>query len=1187
MSSDFVHLHVHSHYSLLDGACTTKGLLELAQKYEMPAVAVTDHGYMGSYIDLHNTFAKSDVKPIYGCEMYIAPGSRLDRNPIVEHQRGYHLLMLAENNTGYHNLCHLISEAFATGIYYKPRIDKELLRQYSEGLIILSACIGGEIPAHILRGDIHGAEKAIEEFVEIVGPQNFFLELMDHGMEEEKTVNRKLIELAKKFNLQLAATNDVHYLKKEHAKAHEVMLCIQTQTTLDDPKRFRFCAPEFYFKSPEEMQHIFRELPDAITNTRAIAERCNVEFEFVPKANHYPVFKLDDPDKTQADVLREICLKGIKKRYHFDPNAENLNDFQQQLLKRMDYELSIIIKTKYPSYFLVVSDFIRYAKSMDIPVGPGRGSGAGSVVAYLTEITDIDPLRYNLLFERFLNPERVSPPDFDIDFCEDRRPEVIEYVRNKYGKDSVAQICTYGTLKPKAVIKDVARVLGHDFAFGDRITKLIPGDPKMTLEKARQTTPELDQMIKDDPEVAKVFEYAEVLEGINRQLGIHAAGVIIGDQKLDNLVPLARGAKGEVITEFPSVPCESLGLLKMDFLGLRTLTVIHNAVKLIKQNRGTDIDFNEVPLDDPKTYDLLRAGNTIAVFQLESEGMQNLCRNFGVDTIEHIIALLAIYRPGPMQFIPQFVARKKGTEAIIYDHPKMAGILSETYGIMLYQEQIMQVVQVLAGFTLGGADILRRAIGKKKKDVLEEQKEKFVNGCRETNNIDENLANQIWNKIELFAGYGFNKSHSAAYAVVAYRTAYLKANYPVEFMAAVLSSEIRDAEKIAFLINACRDMKIQVLPPDVNTSLINFGVDGDNIRFGIGAIKGVGEAAAGAILAARNEGGKFSSFTDFCERCGDAINSRMLENLIRAGAFDSFGLRRSQLMAIAEPTVSYAQARVRDRQSGQMSLFELLDGNDREEIQSIPVPNIPEFDEEEILKSEKELLGFYVTGHPLLQYADVIKSLSTIKLNALEHLDDNVGVRFGGMIGNITRKTTKKDGKPYFIVEVEGLDGSAECMMYERAIASINSQGMQLEKGKVVFFEAISSKRDVGEKARLIIESVHEFQEAMANYTAEILIFSDSDMISREKLERLKKLNLDFPGTASRVVFGITPVDNPGRIIYVETGILVTASPEYIRGVEEIFGAKKCKLKGNDRLPKVRMRGNWAPKNANTAEASS
>ncbi|MFA6998568.1 MAG: DNA polymerase III subunit alpha, partial [Victivallaceae bacterium] len=738
MAADFVHLHLHTHYSLLDGACTPEGLIKMAKEYDMPAVAITDHGFMGGALDVYKKFKEAKINPIIGCEAYVAPGSRTDRNPAVPFIRGHHLVLLAKDISGYHSLCKLIEEACRTGIYYKPRIDKELLAAHHDGLIVMSACIGGEIPAAIIDGDMAKAERAIGEYCDIVGKENFYLEIMDHGIEEERTANRGLIELSKKMNLPLIATNDVHYLKKEHARAHEIMLCIQTQSKLDDTKRMKFDGDEFYFKSPDEMKALFKEVPEAITNTVELAERCNIEFKFAPKVNHYPVFKVENFEGSNKDFLRKICVDNIDKLYSGDADRS-----REEIIKRLDFELGVIEKTGFLDYFLVVADFISYARQQNIPVGPGRGSGAGSLVAYLSRITDIEPLKYNLLFERFLNPERISPPDFDIDFCEKRRSEVIDYVRMKYGSDSVCQIGTYGKLKAKAVIKDVARVLGHPYDVGDRITKLIPNDPKMTLAKARKESPELAEMLKNDPTVQEIFSYAEILEGLNRQMGIHAAGVIIGDQPLDELVPLSRGSDGEVITQFPAVPCESLGLLKMDFLGLRTLTIIQNACDLIKKSRGIEIDISKILLDDQKTYDLLNRGDTISVFQLESSGMQNLCRQFGVETIEHIIALIAIYRPGPMEFIPEFVACKRGTKPVEYDHPKMEKILKETYGIMLYQEQIMQVVQELAGFTLGGADILRRAIGKKDVKVLEGERAKFIAGCAEHNQIPYQKAEAI------------------------------------------------------------------------------------------------------------------------------------------------------------------------------------------------------------------------------------------------------------------------------------------------------------------------------------------------------------------------------------------------------------------------------------------------------------
>ncbi|MDD3119148.1 MAG: DNA polymerase III subunit alpha [Victivallales bacterium] len=1175
MASDFIHLHLHTHYSLLDGACTVGGLVEMAREYDMPAVAMTDHGFMGGTIEMYHTFTKNNLNPIIGCEAYVSPTTRFDRNPARPNIRGFHLVLLATNITGYHSLCKLISEAHVHGMYYKPRIDWELLQQYHEGLIAMSACIGGRIPAAILDGNPEEARKQIGLHAELFGKDNFYLELMDHGMEQERRVNRALIELSREFDLQLVATNDVHYLRKEHARAHEIMLCINTGSRLDDPKHFSFHAPEFYFKSPDEMKALFREVPQAITNTRAIAERCHIEFKFAPEANHYPVYNITDSKLPEQDYLRNICLKALKERYGFEFDGKDvgrLDEQQKKIVERMDYELGIITKTKYCSYFLVVSDFIRYSREVGVPVGPGRGSGAGSLVAYLTHITDIEPLRYNLLFERFLNPERISPPDFDIDFCERRRGEVIEYVRNKYGHDSVSQIGTYGTLKAKAVIKDVARVLGRTFEEGDRITKLIPSDdPKMTLKKAQEQSPELRALIEQEAWVQEIFGYAEILEGLNRQMGIHAAGVIIGDQRLDNLVPLARGAKNEVITEFPSVPCEELGLLKMDFLGLRTLTVIQDAVDNIKLNRGVTIDWDRIPLDDKKTFDLLASGNTVGVFQLESGGMQNLCRSFGVETMEHIIALLAIYRPGPMQFIPQFIARKMGQEKIVYDHPKMAKYLSETYGIMLYQEQIMQVVQELAGFTLGGADILRRAIGKKKKDVLAKQKEKFFKGCWETNRIDEKTADEIWKKIELFAGYGFNKSHSAAYAFIAYRTAYLKANYPTEFMAAVLTSELSNSDKISFFIGECREQGLKILPPDVNSSYIYFTVDGDDIRFGLGAIKGVGSAAANAIIEARKKGGKFKNFLDFCERCGSAVNSRMVEHLTKSGAFDSLGLRRSQILAVAEPTMQFAASRMRDRAIGQGSLFDLLDGGQEDEALTIPIPDIPEFEEGERLSMEKELLGFYVTGHPLSKYADMLHTFSSAGLRKITEFGDNLGVKVGCMIKTVQKKVSSKNGKAFAILTVEDLDCTMECMVYGNTLERLNERGLELEPEMPILLDALTSKREENEKVKLVAEDIQPLENALETCTDEIHFHIFQDGTSRDTLSALQQLCRSRTGRV-RVIICVTCTS--GDIVFIESGskFSVKVDRGFLDQTTALLGENRYRLKANLRVPEPRRR---------------
>ena len=1055
MPSDFVHLHLHTDYSLLDGACSVKGITQMALEYKMPAAAMTDHGFMGGAMDFYQTLSGAGIKPIIGVEAYVSPTTRFDKDANTPNIRGFHLVLLAKDESGYKSLCKLMSDAYIHGFYHKPRIDKEILSRHHEGLIALSACIQGEISRSILNGDMKGAKKVLSEYIDIMGKENFYLELMDHQMEEEKKVNRELILLSKEFEIPLVATNDVHYLRKEHFKSHDLMLCIQTQAKADDEKRFRFPCNEFYFKSPEEMHEIFKEVPEAVTNTMAVAEKCNIAFKFAPEVNHYPVYTIPDGEGSDGDYLRKICLAEIPERYGFDPKAANLNDEQKAILARMDFELGVIGKTKYNSYFLVVWDFLHYARETGVPVGPGRGSGAGSIVAYLLHITDIEPLRYNLLFERFLNPDRVSPPDFDIDFCERRRSEVIDYVKRKYGSESVSQIGTYGTLKAKAVLKDIARVLGRSFGEGDMITKLVPEDPKMNLKKAQEESQELRELIAKEAWVKEVFDYAGPLEGLNRNMSIHAAGVIIGDQRLDNLVPLALGAGDETITQFSAVPCESLGLLKMDFLGLRTLTVIQDAVDNIKKSKNIDLDISKIPLDDKASFDLLNKGDTVGVFQLESSGMQSLCRQFGVETIEHVIALIAIYRPGPMQFIPEFIGRKMGKLAIEYDHPKMEQYLKETYGIMLYQEQIMQVVQVLAGFSLGQADILRRAIGKKKAKELEKQKEKFVIGCRETNNIDEKTASRIWEKIEMFAGYGFNKSHSAAYAFLAYRTAYLKANYPVEFMAAVLTSEINKAEKLSGFINECREMNIQILPPDVNVSNITFTVDGNAIRFGLGAIKGVGESAANAIIESRKKDGSFKSFLELCERAGNALNSRMLEHLIRAGACDSLKLKRSQLIAIIDSTMSLASSNVKSRESNQGDFFmDILGAENTGDAFALDIPDIPEFDQSEILNAEKELLGLYVTGHPLGKYADTIKTFSTTNVKKAFELPHDTGVRIGGIIRSASKKFSKKDGKPFAILQLEDLDGCIDCMLYggvmDKKIEGAATPASTVENGKTV-----------------------------------------------------------------------------------------------------------------------------------------
>ena len=1177
--ADFVHLHLHTHYSMLDGACTASGLIPMAKEMGMPGIAITDHGYMGGTEEFHKKLTAEGLTPIIGVEAYVSPTTRQDTNPAVDFIKGFHLVLLAENQKGYHNLCKIMSESWRTGFYYKARCDKQLLAQYHEGIIALSACIAGEIPRKLAVGDLSGADKSLDDYLEIFGPENFFIELMDHNMPEEKEVNPLLIDLARRRNLQLVATNDVHYMRKEDADAHEIMLCVQTGDKLNNDKHFRFPTQEFYFKSPEEMAEIFKDVPEAVSNTKLICDRCAADpVQFDYKTNHYPVFYMPDGKEADRKVLFDVCCANLPMRYDFTyVEGAELTPHQQKIMDRLNYELDVVEKTGFCSYFMVVSDFIRWGKEHGIPVGPGRGSGAGSVVAYLMLITDIDPLRYELLFERFLNPERVSPPDFDIDFCEKRRAEVIEYVRQKYGFDNVAQICTYGQLKAKAVVKDVARVLDFSFEEGNKLTKMIPDDLKMTIPKAIEQSQEIADLIANDPRVAKVFSFARILEGLNRQAGVHAAGVIIGDQRLDNLVPLSRSATGDMVVQYPKEPCENLGLLKMDFLGLRTLTIIRNALDMIKEQHGVDINLSKLPLDDPATYAMLQRGDTVGVFQLESGGMQDLCRNLGVETIEHIIALVALYRPGPMQFIPQYIARKKNEEVTIYDHPKMEPILKETYGIMVYQEQIMQVVQALAGFSLGGADILRRAIGKKKVDVMKQQREKFISGCKEASDIDAELADKIWEKIKIFAGYGFNKSHSAAYGVVSYQTAFLKANYPVEFMAAVLTGEIENAEKLAFFINECREMGIEILPPDVNSSNILFSVDKGRIRFGLGAIKGCGEAAASKIIASRQADGPFTSFLDFCERCGADINSRMLEFLTKAGAFDALGLRRSQILAVAEPMMNYAIQRAKDKASGQGSLFDLLGSDDDSGDAGVPIPDIPEFEWLELLKNEKELLGFYVSGHPLQPKSLLLKSFGT-PLKEIDSLNDRMkeshtdskSLRLAGMVNSYVTKISKKTQKPFGILLLEDLESSCELMIYERTLNKLKEDGITLETGSEVILEVTARRNDEGDRPRLVVEKLQMLDRAPELYSEELYLHIYEKDLQPDTLKKLAELcRANVVPKGAKLILCIV---NSRETVFVESHIGdIGVNMGFLKKCEELLGVKNFRIKPKEVQPPPRV----------------
>ncbi|WP_295917131.1 DNA polymerase III subunit alpha [Anaerovibrio lipolyticus] len=1006
----FAHLHVHTEYSLLDGANRIKPLVKRAKELGMKHLAITDHGNMFGVIDFYKAAKAEGINPIIGCEVYMAPRDRRE-NFEVDGTKYYHLILLAENETGYKNLVQLVSKANIEGMYYKPRIDKELLRQYHEGIICLSACIAGEIPSWILRGDMDRAEKSLQDYLEIFGRDNFFIEIQYHGMEQEVKANKGLIELAQKYNIGLVATNDAHYLTREASEFHDILLCIQMSKTVDDPSRMKFFGQEFYLKSPEEMAKLFPEYPEAMSNTVKIAERCHVDFDF--EHRHLPLFPLPE-GMTDEQYLRKLCEDNLSS--HYPEETKEVRD-------RLEYELGVIHTMGFDSYFLIVWDFINYARSENIPVGPGRGSAAGSIVAYLLGITDIDPLKYSLLFERFLNPERVTMPDIDVDFCYVRREEVIEYVKRRYGEDHVAQIVTFGTLAAKGAIKDVGRALNMSFSEVNKITKLVPAELGITIQKALDSTKELKALYDESEEVHRLLDFAMGVEGLPRHSSTHAAGIVIARNPLTDYLPVMM-TDGTLVTQYDKDHVEELGLLKMDFLGLRTLTVLDDAIKNIKKNRGVDVDLRTIPLVDKKTSEMLCKGFTGAVFQMESSGMTNIIKELKPEGFTDLIPLVALYRPGPLGsgMVDDFIIGRHGTKKVTYMHPLLEPILKETFGVVLYQEQVMQIVQVLAGFTLGQADLLRRAMGKKKAAILMAQKENFLKGC-ESNGIDVDLANKIFDLLTHFADYGFNKSHSAAYAYVAWQTAYLKANYPEEFMAAMLTSVMGTTVKVSVYIEQCRRMGIAVLPPDINASSVNFSVDGNAIRFGLAAVKNVGDAALQNLEEERSNGGPFTSLTDFCLRIDmSTINKRVIESLIKCGAFDSLGAKRSQLLEVLSRTVDAAAISQKDKATGQMGLFDDEVLND---ITEVKLPDIPEVDRSTMLMWEKEITGFYITGHPLDEYSDVLNGFTSISDILAGKVRDGKTVKLGGMVISAKRIATKK-GDTMCFVEMEDLSNSIE-----------------------------------------------------------------------------------------------------------------------------------------------------------------
>jgi len=1022
--ANFVHLHVHSQYSLLDGAIRFDEVCDLAKKHRMSAIALTDHGNMFGVIEFYQTAIKRGIKPIVGCEIYVAPGSRFEKKTGEGTEGAYHLTLLVKNKMGYFNLIKLVSLAHLEGFYYKPRVDKELLSQCHEGLIALSGCLKGEVAVHAGRGEMKKALQAAEEYRKIFEGRRFFIEVQNNGVENQPLVNERLQEIAQQLSLSVVATNDCHYLHREDAKAHEVLLCIQTGKTLQDSDRMKFSSSEFYFKSPQEMADLFQMIPEAITQTVEIADQCNLELKFEEK--HIPKISLPSGESPDS-YLEKLGREGLEKRLNFLTQKKDFGRHTERYWARLEEELNIIKTMGYSDYFLIVADFIHFAKKGRIPVGPGRGSAAGSLVAYALNITDLDPIEFDLIFERFLNPGRKSSmPDVDVDFCMERRDEVIQYVMEKYGNENVAQIITFGKMQARAVIRDVGRVLDLPYAEVDRIAKLIPSTLNISLDQALEQEPQLKEMISKDLKVASLFKIAKSLEGLTRHASTHAAGVVMSNKSLMEYLPLYRGQNGEVMTQYAMKEVEAIGLVKFDFLGLKTLTVMDHAIQLIEKNRGTKIELSEIPLDDPEVYASLGSGSNLGIFQLESSGMRDLLIKLKPESFKDVIALVALYRPGPLDsgMVGEFIKRRHGRVSIQYEVPALEEILKDTYGVIVYQEQVMRIASALASFSLEDADNLRRAMAKKDAVEMEKQKEKFLEGAKK-NRIPVKKAEKIFEQMETFGRYGFNKSHSAAYALIAYQTAYLKVHYPMEFMAALLTNEVQNADKIVKYIAECREMGIAILPPDINESYKHFTVVGNQIRFGLAAVKNVGDAALDAILKEREERGKFHSLYDFCMRVDTRkVNRRVIDSLIKCGAFDCSKIYRSQMLTVLDEVLEQSQLAQRKRGEAQLSMWTPIQEGGAEGY-----PDIEEFPENQLVVFEKETIGFYISRHPLSRYQEEIKQLTSQDSSTLSRLKNNDEVKVCGLVSSLKEIVTKKGDRMAFL-NLEDMKGFVEVILF-------------------------------------------------------------------------------------------------------------------------------------------------------------
>ncbi len=1144
--ADFVHLHNHTQYSLLDGALKIDDFISKAKDYRMPALAITDHGNMFGAIEFYKKAIASGIKPIIGSEVYVAPVNRTKKEPLRGlPDAGFHLILLVKNQDGYKNLIKLSTAGYLEGFYHKPRIDKETLRKHSEGLIGLSSCLKGEIPWLLLNDKHKKAKDVALDYKKIFGEKNFFLELQNHELEDEKKARKLLLELAKDTEIPVVCTNDCHYLKKEDFEAHDALLCIQTGKMISDSDRLRFGTDQLYFKSPEEMKKLFQDFPEAIENTIKIAEECNLQLEF--GKFHLPHLPVPQGYDNLESYLEYLAKKGLASRYSkVTPGLE----------QRLEYELKIIKQMGYAGYFLIVKDFIDYAKFRGIPVGPGRGSAASSLVSYSLGITNIDPIKYGLLFERFLNPERISLPDIDIDFSDRGRDRIIKYVINKYREDNVAQIITFGTMAARAVVRDVGRVLGIPYSEVDKIAKKIPWEPDMTLDKALELQSELAELSKSDPKIEKLIFYSKTLEGLSRHASTHAAGVVIAPTKLTEFLPLYKSNKNEITTQYDMKGIEDIGLLKMDFLGLRTLTVIDETLKMLKEKRNIFIDIDKIPLDTKKVFELFSNGETVGIFQFESSGMREYLKKLKPESLDDLTAMNALYRPGPLDslMIDEYIKRKHGKKHTEYEHPMLEPILKETYGVIVYQEQVLKIASDLAGYSLGKADILRKAMGKKKSKMMAQQKEEFLKGAKKSN-ISEKKAEKIFELISRFARYGFNKAHSVGYAYLAYQTAYLKAHYPVEFLAATMSSDIGNSSRVVILMEECRRMGIEVLPPDVNESVGKFTVVKDKIRFGLEGVKNVGENAIKSVISAGEKHGKFTSFFQFCERVDlRVVNKKALESLILAGAFDSINSHRAQLLASVDQGIQYGQAVQRDKKMGQTSLFDTLSGSKVSQKEP-ELPDVPRWPLSEILSKEKKILGLYVSGHPLTKYEEELKSFTTCSTESLENLSDNQELFCGGIITNV-KTTVDKKGKLMAFFTLEDFVGQVEVLVFSDCYKNKNSlikpDQMVLVKGKT------STKEK--EKPKIIAKDIIPLNLTYEKLRGFLHLTLEKSSCGNSLFSELKTTLSSYPGKSDVILHIKTEDENLKMRV---KNIRVQLSKEFLKKLKEILGNENVYIRIN------------------------